>query len=214
MARPRAADYEQQRDRILVLAVDAFARTGYAAASMAGLAQACGISKATLYHYYSGKQALLFEALDRYTNRLIGIAERSAESARAPRQALGDTLKALMAEYRHSRAYHVVLLQELKWLSAEQRERIRAQQRAVVGRLGELIDAVAPGAIAPAERSAATMALLGMINFTFAWLRPEGPVSHARFAELAASLWLDGLTGQLPPSPEIDSHEQTVRIQG
>lgn len=214
MARPRAAHYEAQRDRILALAVEAFARTGYTGASMASLAEACGISKATLYHYYSGKQALLFEALDRYTQRLIVIAELTAKPALAPRRALGETLRALMAEYRHSRSYHIVLLQELKWLSAEQRARIQAQQRAVVTTVAGLIDAVAPGAVAPAERSAVTMALLGMINFTFAWLRPEGPVSHERFAELATSLWLDGLVGQSPSSSENKPHEQAIRFQG
>lgn len=214
MARPRAADYGAQRDRILALAVEAFARAGYTGASMADLARACAISKATLYHYYPSKQALLFEALDRYTRRLAAIAEGEAIRALAPRQALAEAVKALMAEYRHSGAYHVVLLQELKWLSPEQRETIRAQQRSVVGRLGALIDRVAPGAIAPAERSAITMALLGMINFTFAWLKPDGPVSHERFAELAASLWLEGLAGQSPPTLETPSHEQAVRIEG
>jgi hypothetical protein len=54
-----------------------------------------------------------------------------------------------------------------------------------------------------------------MINFTFAWLRPDGPVSHERFADLAASLWLDGLDGLAgqPTSPETPSDEQTIRLE-
>ena len=39
------------------------------------------------------------------------------------------------------------------------------------------------------------MALLGTINFTFAWFRPDGPVSHERFAELVIELWERGLDG-------------------
>ena len=39
------------------------------------------------------------------------------------------------------------------------------------------------------------MALLGMINFTFAWLRPDGPMSYEEFGELALELSLRGLSG-------------------
>ncbi|MGE3865078.1 MAG: TetR/AcrR family transcriptional regulator, partial [Burkholderiaceae bacterium] len=70
MPRPKALDYEQQRDRILELAVRAFAEIGYPSASMAQLAQACGTSKGRLYHYYPSKEAILFDSLQRYTQRL------------------------------------------------------------------------------------------------------------------------------------------------
>lgn len=216
MARPRAADYDVQRERILARAVEAFARTGYAAASMSMLAAACQVSKATLYHYYPGKQALLFEALDRYTRRLAAIAARATSgSADSPRDVLRATLRALMAEYRHSHAYHAALLHDLRFLSPTQAEQVRAQQRAMVAALGALIERAAPGSTVSAERSVITMALLGMINFTFAWLRPDGPVSHERFADLAASLWLDGLDGLAgqPTSPETPSDEQTIRLE-
>ena len=114
MARPRAADYDTQRDRILTRAVEAFARTGYAAASMSMLAAACKVSKATLYHYYPSKQALLFEALDRYTRRLVALLDTAAAQADiTPRERLRTTLRALMTEYRDSHAYHAALLHDL-----------------------------------------------------------------------------------------------------
>lgn len=212
MARTRALDYDAQRDRILARAVDAFARTGYASASMAMLAQACGISKATLYHYYPSKQALLFEALDRYTQRLATTVVNTEVDGDA-REALRAMLRALMAEYRHSHAYHVALLQDLRFLSASEQDTIRAQQRAVVEAIATRLERAAPAGLPPGERSVITMALLGMINFTFAWLRPDGAIDHQRFADLAASLWLDGLAGQPIPQDE-EADEQAVRIEG
>jgi AcrR family transcriptional regulator len=217
MARTRAADYDTQRDRILACAVEAFARTGYAAASMSMLAAACNVSKATLYHYYPSKQALLFEALDRYTKRLVALFQETAAGVGThPREHLRHTLRALMTEYRDSHAYHAALLHDLRFLAPDQAEQVRAQQRAVVSALGELIERAAPGSTVSAERSVVTMALLGMINFTFAWLKPDGPVSHERFADLATRLWLDGLDGLAdhPVSAENTSHEQAVRIEG
>jgi hypothetical protein len=42
------------------------------------------------------------------------------------------------------------------------------------------------------------MALLGMINFTFAWLRPDGPMSYERYAQLVIELWDHGLQAAPP----------------
>jgi len=55
MARPRAHNHDDNRALIRDRAAAAFARLGYASASMADLAQACDVSKASLYHYYDSK---------------------------------------------------------------------------------------------------------------------------------------------------------------
>lgn len=224
MARPRAHDYDAQRERILERAVSAFARIGYPSASMAMLARACGTSKAGLYHYFDSKQSLLFEALDRYTRRLNDILNNIDTRGLGPREALALTLRALMQEYRHSHDYHAALLNDVKFLAPDQAALIRRQERAVVDRMAALLEAAAPGRIGQHRRTVVTMALLGMINFTFAWLKPEGPVSHEQFAELALDLWLQGLEG-LKAAPPVNAqtmlnavtpgslHEQAVRLQ-
>src|SRR5690606_4140993 len=132
MARPRAADYDAQRDRILGRAVEAFADIGYPSASMAALAAACGTSKARLYHYFPSKEALLFESLDRYTARLAAIADAVRAERLEPREALRTLLRRFLAEYRHSREYHVALLNDVKFLDETRRTRIRAREREIV----------------------------------------------------------------------------------
>jgi AcrR family transcriptional regulator len=193
MARPKAADYDRQRDEILELATAAFAELGYPSASMAQLAQACGTSKARLYHYFPSKEAMLFESLDRYTRRLGRLVDDVKSQALEPRAELEALVRALLSEYRVSRPWHVALLNDVKFLSPEQRERVKAQERAVVEAVAGTLDRVAPGRFVDGERKPATMALLGMINFTFAWLRPDGPMSYDRYAELVTGLWLKGI---------------------
>ncbi|MFM1989918.1 MAG: hypothetical protein RJA99_2875 [Pseudomonadota bacterium] len=192
MARPKAADYDAQRDHILALATAAFAELGYPSASMAQLAQACGTSKARLYHYFPSKESLLFESLDRYTRRLLERVEAVRARGLPPREELAELVRTLMVEYRDSRERHVALLNDVKFLAPGQREQVRAQQRAVVDAVADTLQRVAPGRFGPDERKPATMALFGMINFTFAWLRPDGPMSHERYAELVIDLWERG----------------------
>ena len=190
MARPRAADHDQQRERILNAGVRAFARSGYASASMAQLAQDCGTSKAGLYHYFQGKDAILFEALAQYTQRLLEVVCEVRLRALPPDEALAAMVHALMLEYRDARDHHVCLLNDVAFLDASERQLIEDQQRAIVNMLAQAVERAAPGRFAPHELKPATMALFGMINFTFAWLRPDGPMTHEQYAQLVVRLWL------------------------
>lgn len=195
MARTKSADHDAQRERILAAAVSAFSEVGYPSASMAQLAAACGTSKAALYHYYPSKEALLFDALDGYTRRLIALGESVLARRLPPREQLAALLREFMVEYRDARDYHVALLNDVKFLAEPQRDTIRAQERAVVAVFRRAIEAAHPERMRGGAAMPTTMALLGMINFTFAWLRPDGPMSHERFAELALALWENGLGG-------------------
>ena len=72
MARGRAKGYDEQREAILARAGELFALQGYHAASMNQVAEACGLSKATLYHYFPSKADLLRSVVRerRYGERL------------------------------------------------------------------------------------------------------------------------------------------------
>ncbi len=63
----------------------------------------------------------------------------------------------------------------------------------MVDEVARTLERVAPGRFGNGERKPATMALLGMINFTFAWLRPDGSMSYDRYADLVTQLWLRGI---------------------
>lgn len=214
MARPRAPDYDQQRARILALAVRAFERTGYPSASMASLARACGTSKAALYHYFASKDALLFEALDGHTRRLLALVESVQAAGLPARDELAQVVRTLMLEYRSAHAYHAALVNDVKFLADDERRAVRARERAVVDAIAATLARAFPDRVTAGNRIVVTMALLGMINFTFAWLRPDGPMSHADFAELVIELWTRGLEGARIPTLEGARHESAVRVQG
>ena len=73
MGRGRHAGYDEQREMILARAAALFARGGYPGTSMNQVAEACGLSKATLYHYYRDKYALLVSIAEEHVTRLQGI---------------------------------------------------------------------------------------------------------------------------------------------
>jgi AcrR family transcriptional regulator len=187
MARPKSSQHEIKRDEILDVAAQCFAERSYAAASMNDIAAAGGTSKARLYHYYESKEAILFDLLDRYTQRLlaiIGQAEATAQRRNLDeRAALHELVRSFLQEYETSATRHVALLHDTKFLGQTQRELILDRQRDIVSAVTRFLRRAYPSRVGPANQSAVVMMLFGMINWTFTWLRPGGPMSYAAFAE-------------------------------
>lgn len=61
MVRPRSIE---AHDKVLRAALDLFAERGIDATSMDAIAQASGVSKATIYNHWSDKEALLMEVME------------------------------------------------------------------------------------------------------------------------------------------------------
>jgi AcrR family transcriptional regulator len=200
MARPRSADHHLKRDEILEAAASCFAELSYPAASMQEVAARLGTSKARIYHYYESKDALLFDLLDRYTQRLLAlIGETEAQAQRRrldERAALHALIEAFLVEYETSATRHVALLHDTKFLSGEVSDGKTSQRKIIVQRQRDIVSAFTrfmrrayPQRMTDANQTALTMMLMGMINWTFTWLRPGGPISYADFArEVVATL--------------------------
>jgi AcrR family transcriptional regulator len=193
MARPKSSQHELKRDAILDIAAQCFARASYPASSMNDLAAAMGTSKARLYHYYDSKDAILFDLLDRYTQQLLALiaqAEATAQRRRlSERAALHELVRSFLAEYESSATRHRALLHDTPFLAEAQRELILNRQRDVVAAVTRFVRRAYPERTTDANQTALTMMLFGMINWTFTWLRPDGPMSYAQFAdEVVATL--------------------------
>ncbi|MEY2954309.1 MAG: hypothetical protein RLZZ401_2396 [Pseudomonadota bacterium] len=197
MARPKSATHELKRDAILDVAAQCFADRGYNAASMNEIATACGTSKARLYHYYTAKEAILFDLLDRYTQRLlvlIGQVEATAQRQNLDdRAALHALIRSFLMEYQHSATRHRALLSDTQFLGPELSEQIRDRQRDVVSAVTRFLRRGYPGRVGAHNQTAITMMLFGMINWTFTWLRPTGPMRYADFADEVIGLLEKGL---------------------
>ena len=208
MARPKSATHDIKRDAILDIAAQCFADRSYPAASMNEIATACGTSKARLYHYYGSKEAILFDLMDRYTQRLLSLIALTDATAQRrnldDRAALHELIRAFLQEYESSATRHVALLNDTQFLSdvpdenlatpaISPRELILNRQRDVVAAVTRALKRAYPERLTPNNQTAVTMMLFGMINWTFTWLRPGGPISYVAFADEVIQLLEKGL---------------------
>jgi TetR/AcrR family transcriptional regulator len=199
MPRGRSRGYELQRETILARAAELFARRGYTATSMNEVAEACGVTKPSLYHYVRDKHQLLAEIAEAHIARLLALVEEVDAAQLAPGPRLRRLIDAFLAAYSGSQAEHRVLTEDVRFLDATERAQVLAAQRRVVAAFGEAISAVRPTLARDELEKPLAMLLFGMINWMFTWLRPDGSLTHEDMAPLVADLFFGGLAAVRKP---------------
>ena len=163
---------------------------------MSDLARACGISKALVYHYYTNKEALLFDITERYMTRLVTLCAQVEGERLPPTEHLRALIRAFLDEYQTSQARHMVLTHDAKFLEPARRKIIVGRQRQVIDTFRRAISEATGGKLAAADALLAAMLVFGMINWTFTWLKPGGAMSYADFAESVIAM-IEGGIGNL-----------------
>ena len=119
MGRGRHAGYDGQREMILAQAATLFARGGYPGTSMNQVAEACGLSKATLYHYYRDKYELLVNIAEEHVTRLQGIVDYALAEDDTPQGQMRALIRRLVEEYANAQNEHRVLTEgQPMWFAA------------------------------------------------------------------------------------------------
>src|SRR4051812_30385162 len=66
---------EDRTQRLLEAALEVFARDGYRTATIDDVAEAAGVTKGAIYHYFDTKEALLLRVIEHYQALAFGRAE-------------------------------------------------------------------------------------------------------------------------------------------
>lgn len=193
MGRGRSAGYGDQRGMILERAATLFARGGYPGTSMNQVAEACGLSKATLYHYYDDKYALLVSIAEGHVTRLQGIVREALAEHLRPEERMRELIARLVEEYAHAQNAHRVLTEDVKFLEPGDRERVLDKEREVVRGFAQVVAELRPDLQQAAMSKPLTMLLFGMINWLFTWMKPEGRLDYEAMAPVVADLFLGGI---------------------
>jgi TetR/AcrR family transcriptional regulator len=193
MPRGRAPSYDAQREQILARAAELFARQGYTATSMNQVAQACGVSKPSLYHYVRDKDQLLVEIAEGHVGRLKALVAQAEARPSDPAARVRDLITSFLDAYADAQAAHRVLTEDVKFLAPADRKRVLDGQRDVVAAFADAIADTRPELRAAELHRPLTMLLFGMMNWMFTWLQPGGKLTHAAMAPIVADLFFGGL---------------------
>jgi len=203
MARTRANDYDRKRQGILSRSAALFAQHGYTGTSITMIAEACGVSKALMYHYYSSKDAVLFDLLQDHLQNLVAVVEAAAQSGGQPEEKLFAISAALLEAYRGADAEHQVQISSLKLLPQAEQETLKELERKLVVIVSDAIaDAIPHVAKKRQHLKPLTMSLFGMLNWHYLWFRDGKGITREKYARMVTGLILSGAEDAMAAAEE------------
>lgn len=192
MTTPRAGTASRglSRQALLTTAAELFARKGYRATTLDDIASELGLKKASLYHYIDSKDDLLAaiytEIFDRIEAAVAPLASLPLPVDERLRRMIHAHLAVVSAELP---SLSVVFSEESE-LPEELQRRIRRRKRSHDALFEAVIaDGQRDGVFRPGPARLKVVALLGMCNWIYKWLRPEA-ADPATVEEIAAEFAL------------------------
>jgi TetR/AcrR family transcriptional regulator, cholesterol catabolism regulator len=188
------ARYEARRSEVVATAAKLFAERGYDGTSISELTAATGLAAGGLYHYIEGKDDLLIAICDELLEPLLARAREIVAAQAPPVEQLRELLTAWVAHVVAHRHHMLVFTQERQAIERQPRwRRVRSQRKAFEKILDDVLArGEADGSMTFADRRLSLLALLGMVNYTPQWVRPNGRLSATEIAEGYCALVLSG----------------------
>jgi AcrR family transcriptional regulator len=185
------------RDDILDAAAQVIRQKGFHGASMADIAEAVNLQKASLYHHVSSKQEILLALLDRALEMLFEHIDIIAKQPLPADEKLRQMIQVYLRLLADNSDLSTVLLFEHRSLEPDQhirhipnRDRFESLWRDAIE------DGVSEGLFSCPDVALAVRALMGILNWTLTWYHPDGALTIEQVADQYTNLLLNGLMKQ------------------
>lgn len=201
-AKRQATRKQIRRQSILTAAAEEFAAAGFERATLSGIGERVGLSKASLYYYVDCKEDLLVELLDRVTTLIEQKALDRTAAGGGPQERLRAFVSAHM-EVASGTLEGRLLAENLDIiLTEEAAAKVRRRHELTVTAI--LADGVSDGGFADLPTRAATKLIFGALNSVPRWYDPDGPMDLGELAEMTIGLLLNGI--ELPTTKGPQGH--------
>jgi AcrR family transcriptional regulator len=207
--------YLARRLEILRAAGREFRARGFAETGMRDIAEAAALSPANLYNYFKGKHEILYFCQDNSLDRMIAALEtarrRKTSAAARLRLVIGFHLRCLLDEVEGSAAH--LLTSALP--PRQQRYLVAKRDRYEQGVRNIIATGIRSGEFVPRDAALAARAMLGALNWSVQWFRPEGLLTVSEIAEDLADYLIRGLLAKPEALRRFSSGRETQqRIPG
>lgn len=182
--------------RILERAARLIYAKGYEGTSMQDIAEACGLTKAGLYHHVATKEALLVAimeyGMDLFEEVVLSRVQQIEDPLERLRRTMTYNLQLITQDA--SKREVTIILHEHQTLTGDAQRRINQRKKRYLRFLEvSFLEASNRGQIRKVDPTLASFALLGTVLWTYKWYHPYGRLRPEQLASGMIDLFFNGL---------------------
>jgi AcrR family transcriptional regulator len=193
---PPELNADVKRKQVVASAAELFDRDGYNSTNMTKLAGAVGLEKPTLYHYFSGKEEILFWIHEEFIDLLIAkAAKRAAQPGLSAAEELRGTMEDVLELMETHRGHVRVFFEHNRELAEERQTSIRAKRDEYGRNALRIVErGIAAGEFLDVDAQLVTFAMFGMCNWSYQWYRSGGTYTTEEIADFFHETLMNGIT--------------------
>jgi AcrR family transcriptional regulator len=192
----RGARWALVENQILTEATRLFAERGFAGVSLKDIADATGVTRPALYHYFGNKEAVLAKLVSDLT---LTPAAELAKLGNLPGTTAVERLHAMTYDtvLRHARQperFRVLVRSDAE-LPAELAQAYRDGRRRILAEfVGVIEQGIANDELRPVNARSAALGIIGMCTWVAWWYRADGDDDEREIAESLADMAVASLS--------------------
>jgi AcrR family transcriptional regulator len=161
---------------------------------MREIADALGVTKAAIYYHFESKDQLHYEIHLRLMDEALEQMQEVADSGLPAPEKIELVVAGNLRSIADNRGAYTVLLREGGNLNLSHWTQL-AEKREAYRRLVEQVidDGVVSGAFEVEDVGVAALALLGMCNWSYTWITPDGKTPIESLAQQFARIFIAGV---------------------
>jgi AcrR family transcriptional regulator len=180
------------KERIIDTSLQLFEKHGFHGVTVNKIVETAGISKGGFYHHFTSKDELLFVIHDLFITYVLERATETNKQHHEPTDKLTFIIKEFVSVFDIYKAHLAVFYQESNYLKSEHEiivKRKRNEFRSIIQQV--IQEGVETGDFRK-ELSVdiTTMAILGMVNWTYKWYQKDGELEIEEIADFYTDLIL------------------------
>ncbi|MEZ5687724.1 MAG: TetR/AcrR family transcriptional regulator [Caenibius sp.] len=193
------ASYEARKAEISKAAISVFHRLGYQSASLSAVAAEVGVDRATIYYYFSSKEEMFDEIVHSVVEENEALARKIAASEMTPSRKMRELIMAFMASFTDNYPLiHIYVREDLEQVTGKRVDWSKQMRRLNRSIENSFIEIIEQGYADNSFRKigsarAASYGILGMLNWSHRWMRPDGPTAHEDMGKIFAEMVMAGL---------------------
>jgi TetR/AcrR family transcriptional regulator, cholesterol catabolism regulator len=191
---PKSAAPQKRAEIVAIAAKMLDEEQGDHVVNMNDIAQAAGIAKPTLYHYFKSKEEIIFSIHMSLFEIMRDQLEKRIATESRPDDQLRGVFRDIFAQLQSHPGHARVFQEHFRRLSPERQKVVLAQQNEYENTVRKILsDGVEQGVFKSLDPTLASMALFGMAYWSYQWYNPAGRSSAEDLADQFYTYFIEGI---------------------